>query len=71
MVRCKQSKAILSKVGSGTGRQIPPGVTCMWNLDYNTNEHIYKQKETHRHREQACRCQGGAGVGKGRPEVWD
>ena len=42
MIRYKQSKAILSEVGSGTGRQIPLGISYMWNLEYNTNEHIYK-----------------------------
>ena len=38
-------------------RQIPYVITCMWNLKYDTNEHIYKQKETHKYRKQTCDCQ--------------
>ena len=34
----------------------------MWNLKYDTNEPIYKQKQTLRHREQTCGCQGGERV---------
>ena len=30
----------------------------MWNIKYDTNEHIYETK-THRHREKTCSCQGG------------
>ena len=37
-----RSKAILSKVGSETERQILHDITYMWNLNYNTNERIYK-----------------------------
>ena len=43
---------------SKSERQISHGVACMWNLKYDTNEHIYEQKQTHRHKEQACSCQG-------------
>ena len=42
--------------------QIPYDSTYMWNLKYDTNELISKQKETHRHREQTCSCQGEAGL---------
>ena len=42
-------------------RQIPYDITYMWNLKYDTNELICKQKETHRHREQPCGYQGGRG----------
>ena len=31
----------------------------MWNLKYDTNELIHKQKQIHR--EQTCGCQGGGG----------
>ena len=34
------------------------GMVFMWNLTYDTNEHIYEQKQTHRHKEQAYSCQG-------------
>ena len=46
----------------------------MWNLKYNANEPIYKQKQAHSHREQAYGCKGGeegkgwtgrVGVGRG------
>jgi len=34
----------------------------MWNLKYNTNEHIYEKEQTHRHTEQTCGCgvEGGS-----------
>ena len=33
--------------------------TYMWNLKYDTTEHIsMQQKQTHKHREQICGCQG-------------
>ena len=36
----------------------------MWNLKYDTNEHIYKQKQTYSHREQLClsKRSGGEGI---------
>ena len=37
----------------------------MWNLNYDTNEHITKQKQTHRHREWTCDCQGRGRWGEG------
>ena len=42
----------------------------MWNLKYNSNEHIYEtnKKKSHRHREQNFRCQGGA-VEAGRKDL--
>ena len=48
---------ILSK--SKRERQIPYDITYMWNLKYDTNELICKQKETHRHRGQTCYQGGG------------
>ena len=36
----------------------------MWNLKYNTNEHIHKNRKTHRHREQTCDCQRGGVLGR-------
>ena len=46
-------------------KQIPYGITYMWNLKYDTSELIYntKQKQTHRHREQTCGCRGGGEEG--------
>ena len=46
-------------------RQIPYDITYMWNLKYNTNEHVYETKP-HRHGEQTCGFQGGEGIGEGR-----
>ena len=40
-------------------RQIPYGAIYMWNLNYDTNDPIYKTERTHRHGEQTCGCQGG------------
>ena len=40
-------------------------ITYIWNLKYNTDEHIYKWKQTHKYREQMCGCQGG-GCGSGK-----
>ena len=37
----------------------------MWNLKYDANEYIYKQKQTHRHGEQTWGCQGGGRLGEG------
>ena len=37
--------------------QIPYDITYMWNLKYNTNEHIYKKKKSHKCREQSWGCQ--------------
>ena len=44
-------------------RQIPYGITYIWNLAYGTNEPSHR-KENHGLREQTCGCQGG-GVGVG------
>ena len=46
-------------------RQIPY-ITYRWNLNYDTNQHIYEAKKTHRYREQTCGCQAGGVVGEGR-----
>ena len=35
---------ILSKAMSERERQIPYDITYMWNLKYDTNEHIYETK---------------------------
>ena len=40
-------------------RQILCDITYMWNLKYDTNELIYKQKQTHRHRKQTYGHQRG------------
>ena len=48
-------------------RPTPYDITYMWNLKYDTNEHIY---ETDRYREQICDCQGGWGRGE-RLGLWD
>ena len=37
----------------------------MWNLKNDTNELIYKQKQTHRHRKQTYGYQRGKGWGEG------
>ena len=37
----------------------------MWNLKYDKNELIGKQKQTQSHREQTCGCQEGDGLGEG------
>ena len=47
---------ILTKISQ---RQIPYDIIYMWNLKYDTNEHIYKTKTTHRYREQTWDCQEG------------
>ena len=48
---------------SGRERQIPYGITYMWNLKYDTNELIYppEQKQTHIQR-RLVGGGGGAGV---------
>ena len=47
---------ILTKISQ---RQIPYDIIYMWNLKYDTNEHIYKTNTTHRYREQTWDCQEG------------
>ena len=37
----------------------------MWNVKYDTNEHIY-ETETDSQTEQTCGCQGGGAEGEGR-----
>ena len=54
----KQSKSVRE-------RQIPYDMSYMWNLKYDTNEHIQETEMDHRHREQTCGCQGGGWVGEG------
>ena len=51
---------MLSEVKSERERQILHDITCMWNLNYDTNESIY-ETESHRHIEQTGSCQGGGG----------
>ena len=41
-------------------RQIPYGITYIWNLIYGINEPFHR-KENHGHGEQTCGCQGGEG----------
>ena len=59
---------ILTKISQ---RQIPYDIIYMWNLKYDTNEHIYKTKTTHRYREQTWDCQEGWGWQRERLGVWD
>ena len=33
---------ILSEVKSERVRRTPYDITCMWNLKYDTNEHVYE-----------------------------
>ena len=47
-------------------RQIQYDITYIWNLKYDTNQHICETKQTHSYREQTCGCQGGGGVEEGR-----
>ena len=39
-------------------------IIYMWDLKYDINEIISKQKQTHRHREQICARQEGEGWGR-------
>ena len=45
--------------------QIPYDMTSMRNLKCDTNELVYKKKETHRHRKQIYGYQRGKGVREG------
>ena len=36
---------------------MPCDITYTWNLKYDTNEFVMKQKQTHRHRKQIYGCQ--------------
>ena len=45
--------------------EMPCDITYTWNLKYNTNEFVMKQKQTHRHREQTYGHQGQRGVEEG------
>ena len=40
-------------------RQTPYDITYLWNLKYDKNEPIYKQKQIHGQGEGTCGCQGG------------
>ena len=51
-------------------RQIPYGITYMWNLKYDTNKLIYKT-ETDLHRKQTYCYQRVEGVGGIKLRVWD
>ena len=46
-------------------RQMPYGIIYMWNLKYDTNEHMYETKQTHRYREQTSCCQAEGGLREG------
>lgn len=50
--------------------QIPYEISYMWNLNNDTNQHIYETKQTHRYRQHAGMLAGRERVG-GRKEVWD
>ena len=45
-------------------KKTPYAITYMWNLKYDTSQHIYKTEQTHRHIEQTCGYQGGGVGGK-------
>ena len=52
-------------------RQIPYGITYMWNLKYNTNENIFaKQKQTHLENRPVF-AKGEEGWGRERLGFWD
>ena len=40
-------------------------ITYRWNLKYDTDELMCKQKHTQSHGEETCGYQGGEGVGEG------
>ena len=44
---------------------MPYDITYMWNLKYDTNEHMYETKQTHRYREQTSCCQAEGGLREG------
>ena len=48
-------------------RQIPYGITYIWNLKYDTN---LQNRNRLTDREQTCGCQGGGGWGKGGLGGW-
>ena len=43
----------------------------MGNLNYDTSELIYKQKQAHRHREETCGCPEQGGWGRDGLIIWD
>ena len=49
---------ILSEVWLERQRQIPYDITYMWNLKYNTNEHIYESETDSQTRKHTSDCQG-------------
>ena len=53
-------------------RQISYEITYMWNLNYGTNDTIYKTKKDHGYGDQTCACRGWGGPG-GEQDwgVWD
>ena len=50
-------------VSEGNQRQVSYDITYMWNLKYDTNGLIYKQKQTHRFRKQTKDYQRRKGRG--------
>ena len=46
-------------------RQIPYDITYMWNIKYEANELIMKQKQTHRHGKKTYDYERGKRVGEG------
>ena len=60
MDRTRDSHAMRSK--SERERQIPYGITYIWNLMYRTHEPLStEKKQTHELGEQTYGCQGGGG----------
>ena len=45
-------------------RQIPNGITYIWNLKYVANDGIYEQKQTHQQRKQTYGSQKEKEVGR-------
>ena len=50
-------------------RQIPYGITFMWNLKYGTDDPVNKT-ETDSHEEQTCSCQREQGRRRDEVGVW-
>ena len=40
---------------------MPHDIIYMWNLKYDTREHLYKTETVSQDGEQTCGCQGGLG----------
>ena len=54
-----QDIVLISGIAGSYGNSV--FIFCMWNLKYNTNEHICDKEQTHRHREQTVVAGSGEG----------